>query len=125
TLSALRMERDQVPALVAPPKAASHGLDDLALFIALDGTITAHDPDEAGIAIASAEPQAVGFGRRGSEDLRPDAPFLVPFVAPGRQQADHEAPGVGFGDDVVDVVPVVVRGAVDDARACGVEILQG
>ena len=82
------------------------------LRVVLDGPVAAEDPDEARVPVAPAEPLAVRLGVRGCEDLRTLAPLLVPLVAPGRQEADQQPAAVRGGDDVVDVVPVVVRRAL-------------
>src|SRR5262245_51641860 len=76
------VEGDQVRAAVALPQAASHGADDLLVGLRLDRAVASKDPDHAGVAVAAAQPFAIGRGVLRIEDLRAGAPFLVPLVAP-------------------------------------------
>ena len=70
-----------------------------------------------GVLVAAAQPLAVPLGIFGREDLRSDAPFLVPLVAPRRQQSDVETERVGLGNDPIHVGEVLlVRVASDRCR---------
>ncbi len=119
------MEGDQVRPAIAGAKAARGGLDDRAVRLGFDRTVTAEDPDHARVLVARAEPAAVGLRVRGREDLRSDAPFLVPLVAPRGQQADVEAQAVGRAHDPVDVREIRLVGScrvVVDERTFAVGI---
>ncbi len=119
------MESDQVLALVAEAEAFGHGGDDGLVVGVLDGAIAAGDPDDIGVTVALPDPLAVGFGVFGVKDFGADAPFFVPFIAPGGEEADPESEGIGLLHDEVDVVPVVIIGAFDGEGLSGVILEEG
>ena len=124
-LSAGGMEGDQVRPAITGAKAARGGLDDRAVRLGFDRTVTAEDPDHTRVLVARAEPAPVGLRVCGREDLRSDAPFLVPLVAPRGQQADVEAEAVGGAHDPVDVREIRLVGScrvVVDERTFAVGI---
>lgn len=116
---------DEVLALVAEAEAFGHGGHDGVVGGVFDGAIAAGDPDDIVGAVALTDPLAVGFGVFGGEDFGAGAPLLIPFITPGGEEADPEAEGVGLIDDEVDVVPVVVIGAVDREWLSGVIVEEG
>ena len=87
--------------------------------------IAAEDPDDPAVPVAPPEPLPVDGRVRGGEDLGALAPLLVPLVAPRGQEADVEAERVGLLDHEVDVIPVVVRGALLHVRPRGVVVEEG
>ncbi len=79
------------------------------MLIGFNRPIAAEDPHDCRILVAPAQPLAVPRGRLGSEDLRPDAPLLVPLVAPGWKESHVETERIGFRDDPIHVreVPLI------------------
>ncbi|MFM1945611.1 MAG: hypothetical protein RI897_4593 [Verrucomicrobiota bacterium] len=111
--------------MVAEAESFGHGRDDGVVGGGFDGAIAAGDPDDVIGAVALTDPLAVDFGVFGGEYFGAGAPFFIPFIAPGGEETDPEAEGVGLVDDEIDVVPVVVVGSVDRSRLSGVVIEEG
>ena len=110
------VEGDEMPAAVALAQAGGHRLDDGAVAFCLDGAVAAEDPHERGVAVASAEPEAVGAGVFRREDFGTLTPGPVPLVAPGRKRPDDEPEPVREADDRVDMRPVAIRPLVGAQR---------
>jgi len=115
----------QMSAAVAALQSPRHGVDDLAMTIALDGPIAAEDPDDRAISIAAAQPFAVDLGILRCENLGADAPLQIPLVTPGRQHSDEHPERLGLVHDVIDVVPVIVQLAGLHVRPSWIVVDQG
>src|SRR5687768_4676936 len=102
------MVRPEVRAPVALAQPFRHGTNDSAMGLVLDGSIATEDPNHRLIAVTSAEPSSIGLGVLGRENLRADAPLLVPLVAPRRQETDEHPQPLCLVHDVINVIPVVV-----------------
>ena len=124
-VAARRVERREVGPAVALTQPARHRPQDLLVGLRLHRPVAAEDPDHPVVPVAPPEPLPVDGRVRRGEDLRAPAPLLVPLVAPRGQEADVEAERVGLLDHEVDVVPVVVRGALLHVRPRGIVVEEG
>lgn len=89
---------DQMRTAIAGPQRLSHCAHDPAVVVRLDRAVAAHDPDDGLILVPPADVFAKDAHVLGREDLGPDAPLLVPLVAPGREQTDVQAQRRGVVD---------------------------
>src|SRR5690242_14297841 len=100
------MKGRQVPAAIAFGQARRHCPHDLAVSLALDGTIAAEYPDDGPVCVPPAEPETVRVGIVWREDLRTYSPFRIPLITPGREHADVHTQLGGPVHDVIDVLEI-------------------
>ena len=111
--AALRMEGSKMRPAVARLQPLRHCTDDLPMGLGLHHAVAAQNPDQVFLTcVAPPEPLAIDPRVLWREDLRPDAPDLVNFVAPGRKERDDQPARLGLTKNRIDMAKYFSFGCV-------------
>src|SRR5436190_24015549 len=102
------MERHQVRTAVTLAQAPRHRANDFLLLVIVHATVTAKNPDQAGILVTLAQPFSIHLGISDREERLAILVGVMPEAAPGREEADVETALVCLAHDEIDMIPVIV-----------------
>src|SRR5687768_12229752 len=110
------MKCHQVRPAVPLSKSAGHGSDNFFLVVVFHVSIAAEDPNNSCLLITLSQPLSVGFGIRPRENWLSTLVCVVPIPSPRWQKAKVHTARVCVFDNVIDVIPIIVVGAVFHRR---------